>query len=89
MGHGVGEEESGFLEPKDYTNYLLFVVLYVTILICMYMFFFKTELRRTNANNIRLDIFSIVEATLNTGQFLVHVTIGTTIFRIYLSTLLW
>jgi len=66
MGHGVGDEESGFLEPKDYTNYLLFVVLYVTILICIYMFFFKTELRRTNANNIRLVIFSIVEATLNT-----------------------
>ena len=40
----------GKLEPKDYTTYLLFVVVYLIILVLIYLFFFKTELRRTNAN---------------------------------------
>ena len=55
-----GEEEAdghegsnNFLEAKDYTNYLLFVVLYLVVLVLIYMFFFKTELRRTNAQNLR------------------------------------
>ena len=37
------------LVAKDYTHYLLFVVIYMLVLIVIYMFFFKTELRRTNA----------------------------------------
>ena len=52
MGDAV-VDEGGHLEPKDYTYYLLFVTIYLLILIVTYMFFFKTELRRTNAGSIR------------------------------------
>jgi len=48
---GEGEEAGNFLEAKDYTRYLLFVIIYLIVLVIIYMFFFKTELRRTNANN--------------------------------------
>ena len=40
------------MEPKDYTYYLLFVTVYLLILIITYMFFFKTELRRTIAGSV-------------------------------------
>ena len=50
-GDEVVEEgsQSEHLVAKDYTHYLLFVVIYMLVLIVIYMFFFKTELRRTNA----------------------------------------
>ena len=51
--HGDEVVEEGaqpeHLVAKDYTHYLLFVVIYMLVLIVIYMFFFKTELRRTNA----------------------------------------
>jgi len=50
--HGDDQEKEGggqHLVAKDYTNYLLFVVVYMLVLIIIYMFFFKTEMRRTNA----------------------------------------
>ncbi len=37
---------------QDYTRYLLFVVIYILLLTIIYMFFFKTELRRKNAGKI-------------------------------------
>jgi len=46
------EGEGSHLEPKDYTYYLLFVTVYLLILIITYMFFFKTELRRTIAGSV-------------------------------------
>ena len=45
---GAGEH----LVPRDYTYYLLFVTVYLLVLILIYMFFFKTELRRTLAGNL-------------------------------------
>ena len=51
---------SGHLQPKDYTYYLLFVTLYLLILILIYMFFFKTELRRTIAGTVRRQTASFV-----------------------------
>jgi len=52
-GHEAALLEGGdnHLEPKDYTLYLLVVTIYMLVLISIYMFFFKTELRRTNAAN--------------------------------------
>jgi len=44
---------NGHLQPKDYTYYLLFVTIYLLVLILIYMFFFKTELRRTIAGSVR------------------------------------
>ena len=44
--------EGSHLEPRDYTYYLLFVTVYLLVLILIYMFFFKTELRRTIAGNM-------------------------------------
>lgn len=45
-------EDKSHLEPRDYTYYLLFVTVYLLVLILLYMFFFKTELRRTIAGNM-------------------------------------
>ena len=53
----------GHLQPKDYTYYLLFVTLYLLILILIYMFFFKTELRRTIAGTVRRQTASFVTRT--------------------------
>ena len=50
---GKRDPEGGHLQPKDYTYYLLFVTLYLLVLILLYMFFFKTELRRTIAGSVR------------------------------------
>ena len=47
-----GSGEGNHLEPRDYTYYLLFVTVYLLVLILIYMFFFKTELRRTIAGNM-------------------------------------
>ena len=51
---GEGSSDGkGRMDPKDYTYYLLFVTLYLLVLILIYMFFFKTELRRTIAGSVR------------------------------------
>ena len=46
----VAFDEATF--DQDYTRYLLFVVIYILLLTIIYMFFFKTELRRKNAGKI-------------------------------------
>ena len=50
---GQRDPEGGHLKPKDYTYYLLFVTIYLLVLILLYLFFFKTELRRTIAGSVR------------------------------------
>ena len=74
------EGEGHGLEPKDYTYYLLFVTCYLLILILLYMFFFKTELRRTLAGNRPRRIESVskmeekdVESLLAGGLTMVRV----------------
>ena len=75
-----GEDGGGQLDPKDYTYYLLFVTVYLLILILLYMFFFKTELRRTLAGNRPRRIESVskmedkdVESLLTGGMTMVRV----------------
>jgi len=48
----LNSDDHPHLEARDYTYYLLFVTVYLLVLILLYMFFFKTELRRTIAGNI-------------------------------------
>ena len=55
---GAGEH----LVPRDYTYYLLFVTVYLLVLILIYMFFFKTELRRTIAGSVRRQAVSFTRA---------------------------
>jgi len=59
---GHSSEGKGHLQPKDYTYYLLFVTLYLLVLILIYMFFFKTELRRTIAGSMRRQAVSFTRA---------------------------
>ena len=61
-GQGPSGEGKGHLQPKDYTYYLLFVTLYLLVLILIYMFFFKTELRRTIAGSMRRQTVSFTRA---------------------------
>merc|ERR1719397_1495025 len=77
---GEDGESQGQLDPKDYTYYLLFVTVYLLILILLYMFFFKTELRRTLAGNRPRRIESVtkmedkdVESLLPGGMAMVRV----------------
>ena len=77
---GKRDPEGGHLQPKDYTYYLLFVTLYLLVLILLYMFFFKTELRRTLAGNRPKRIESVtkmedkdVESLLAGGLTMVRV----------------
>jgi len=53
VGSEGKRDPEGHLQPKDYTYYLMFVTLYLLVLILLYMFFFKTELRRTIAGSVR------------------------------------
>ena len=59
---GHSSDGKGHLQPKDYTYYLLFVTLYLLVLILIYMFFFKTELRRTIAGSVRRQAVSFTRA---------------------------
>ena len=61
-GH-TSSDGKGHLQPKDYTYYLLFVTIYLLVLILIYMFFFKTELRRTIAGTVRRQTASFVTRT--------------------------
>ena len=77
---GEDGQSHGQLDPKDYTYYLLFVTVYLLILILLYMFFFKTELRRTLAGNRPKRIESVtkmedkdVESLLAGGLTMVRV----------------
>ena len=53
VGHQGKRDPHSMFEPRDYTYYLLFVTLYLLVLILLYIFFFKTELRRTIAGSVR------------------------------------
>ena len=59
---GKRDPEGGHLKPRDYTYYLLFVTLYLLVLILLYLFFFKTELRRTIAGSVRRQAVSFSRA---------------------------
>lgn len=84
LKHGydvVADLEGTHLEPRDYTYYLLFVTVYMLVLISIYMFFFKTELRRTNAGlvtrpprnvSFNMDKEKDVESLLTGGMAMVR-----------------
>ena len=40
-------EGSGHMVPKDYTNYLIFINVYMIALIAIFFFFFSTDYKRS------------------------------------------
>jgi hypothetical protein len=44
--------EWGFMAPKDYTNYLIFINVYMIGLIAIFFFFFTTDYKRTQVHKI-------------------------------------
>ena len=49
----VSKEETGtgkHQQPKDYSSYLNFITVYMVIMSCIYMVFFKTDMKRTKAD---------------------------------------
>ena len=46
----VSKEDTGHQQPKDYSNYLNFITVYMVIMSCIYMVFFKTDMKRTKAD---------------------------------------
>lgn len=50
---GAEEEgEWGFMAPKDYSNYLIFINVYMIGLITIFFFFFKTDYKRSKMNQV-------------------------------------
>ena len=49
----LGQDEGhGHQEPKNYSNYLNFITIYMVILSLLFMIFFKTDMKRTKADQI-------------------------------------
>ena len=49
----IGQDEGhGHQEPKNYSNYLNFITIYMVILSLLFMIFFKTDMKRTKADQI-------------------------------------
>merc|ERR1712018_345169 len=46
----VAEGDHGHQQPKDYSSYLNFVTIYMLVLCALFMLCFKTEMKRTNAD---------------------------------------
>ena len=46
----VAEGDLGHQQPKDYSSYLNFVTIYMSVLILIFIGFFNTEMKRTNAD---------------------------------------
>jgi FLVCR family MFS transporter 7 len=47
----VDPSDHGHQQPKDYSNYLNFITVYMLLLGLLFMLFFKTEMKRTNADD--------------------------------------
>ena len=46
----VSKEDTGHQQPKDYSSYLNFITVYMVVMSCIYMVFFKTDMKRTKAD---------------------------------------
>ena len=46
----VSKEDAGHQQPKDYSSYLNFITVYMVVMSCIYMVFFKTDMKRTKAD---------------------------------------
>ena len=44
------DDHGGHQQPKDYSTYLYFISGYMSVLIIVFIIFFKTELKRTKAD---------------------------------------
>ncbi|XP_040578384.1 solute carrier family 49 member A3 [Lepeophtheirus salmonis] len=47
----ISHKDFGHQQPKDYTDYLIFITSYMIIFILVFLVFFKTELRRQNVDD--------------------------------------
>ena len=46
----VIDPHEGHQQPKDYSDYLNFITVYMLLLSVLFMIFFKTEMKRSNAD---------------------------------------
>lgn len=46
----VAQGDSGHQQPKDYSGYLNFITIYMVLLSLLFMIFFKTDMKRTMAD---------------------------------------
>ena len=44
--------QSGGMDAKDFTNYLIYINVYMIVLILTYFIFFNTEMKRKNENEL-------------------------------------
>ena len=47
----VAKDDHGHQQPKDYSAYLNFITVYMLLLGLLFMIFFKTEMKRSNADD--------------------------------------
>jgi len=49
--HSAGDG-LGYMEPKDYSNYIIFINVYMILLILAFFFFFRTDYKRSKMNKM-------------------------------------
>ena len=63
----VAEGDHGHQQPKDYSAYLNFITVYMLLLGLLFMIFFKTEMKRTNADDESKEKAKIMSDPENQG----------------------
>ncbi len=57
----INAGEWGFMAPKDYTNYIIFINVYMIGLITIFFCFFKTDYKRSKVS--KMHFFSAVDSS--------------------------
>ena len=63
----VAEGDHGHQQPKDYSAYLNFITVYMLLLGLLFMIFFKTEMKRSNADDESKEKAKIMSDPENQG----------------------
>ena len=64
----VSKDDHGHQQPKDYSAYLNFITVYMLLLGLLFMLFFKTEMKRSNADEESKEKAKIMSDPENQGS---------------------
>ena len=64
----VSKDDHGHQQPKDYSAYLNFITVYMLLLGLLFMLFFKTEMKRSNADDESKEKAKIMSDPENQGS---------------------
>ena len=64
----VSEHDGGHQQPKDYSSYLNFITVYMLLLSVLFMICFRTEMKRSNADEDSKERAKIVKDLQENGS---------------------